>query len=58
MAAQKDGRARTDREQMLDRFEIFQVLLILEIEVGGVRREEETDVLAQERIGFDRSGAG
>jgi hypothetical protein len=54
--AEQNRRAGADGKQAFDCLEVLQVLLVREIEIARVWREEESDVFAQQRIGFDRPG--
>src|SRR5437867_4363865 len=51
--AEQDGGTRADLQEPFDGFEVFQVVLVVEIEIGRVGGEEEPDILAQEWIALD-----
>ena len=54
VAAQQHRRAGADLQEALDRVEVLQVLRRVLVERRRVRLEEEADVLAEQRIAFER----
>jgi hypothetical protein len=56
--AKQDSRPWTDLQESFDGVEIAKVLLRTEVETGGVRIEQESNVFRQKRISLDSAADG